>query len=72
MSYVVLYFVIGAIIAVWTGINQLGRENIDLEATAREGRTVLFIAYVMIALMWPLSIVISFYTIISQLLLREN
>lgn len=67
MKFLLLYFLIGAVTAVWTALNQA-----RLERRERSEDKVPFAAmlgaYLMIALAWPLSIVVFVYGLVSHLL----
>ena len=67
MKYVALYFLIGAVTAVWTAINQARIERSD-QSQERTPLGAMLGAYLMIALAWPLSVVVFLYGLISQLL----
>ena len=67
MKYILLYFLIGAVTAVWTAINQTRIERRDLPEN-RVPVAAMLGAYLMIALAWPLSIVVFVYGLVSQLL----
>lgn len=63
MYYVALYFLAGAIVAVWTAINQTRLEP-ESDEPKRPGPST-FGAYALIALAWPLSIVLFVYTLFT-------
>ena len=67
MRYVLLYFLIGAVTAVWTALNQARFESENPEAP-RASFSALFGAYLMIGLAWPLSVVLFVYGLVSHLL----
>ncbi len=66
MNYLLLYFLVGAIVAVFTVINNQNRETPTPDG--RELRpTTRLAAIVFIALAWPLSVVVFVYAILSSL-----
>jgi hypothetical protein len=66
MYYVALYFLIGAIVAVWTAINQSRIERED-EGSEKLGRLGMISAYALIALAWPISVVAFVYSLFAGL-----
>lgn len=67
MNYLLLYFLVGAIVAVWTAINNLGEPIIG--ADDRESRRSSFVAAcVLVGLTWPLAVGIFVYSILAALL----
>jgi len=70
MYYVALYFLAGAIVAVWTAITHTRMEPAEGEPK-RSGWNMLG-AYVLIALAWPLSIVLFVYTLFTGLAAGEG
>ena len=71
MNWVLLYFLAGLIVAVWTAINQLRLEKTKADED-HPRRSELISAYVMIALAWPLSLAVFAYAIVSQLTSGET
>ena len=71
MNYILLYFLAGAIVAVWTVINNLGAE---FEGTPdRRLRPHALIAVcIVIALAWPISVIVFLYAIFTSLLRRPG
>ena len=71
MNYVLLYFLAGAIVAVWTLIN-----NLDTEPEGKPGRRLrsldLIAACIMIALAWPISVIVFLYAIFTSLVRRPG
>ena len=71
MNYILLYFLAGAIVAVWTAIN-----NFDIEPEGNSGRrlgpSALIAVCVMIALAWPISVIAFLYAIFTSLLRRPG
>ena len=70
MMWIALYFLIGAIVAVWTAINE---QRMRPAGAGEElpGGGELLAAYVLIALAWPLSLAVFAYAVLSQLLSGE-
>jgi len=66
MKYVLLYFLIGAVTAVWTAINQTRIER-QTDPEKRAPAAAMLGAYLMIALAWPLSVVVFVYGLVSYL-----
>jgi hypothetical protein len=71
MNYILLYFLAGAIVAVWTLIN-----NLDTELEGNPGRRfrppVLIAVCLVIALAWPISVIVFLYAIFTSLLRRPG
>ena len=71
MNYILLYFLAGAIVAVWTLIN-----NLDTELEGNPGRRfrppVLIAVCPVIALAWPISVIVFLYAIFTSLLRRPG
>ena len=71
MNYVLLYFLAGAIVAVWTLIN-----NLDTELEGNPGRRLrpaaLIAVCLVIALAWPISVIVFLYAIFTSLLRRPG
>ena len=64
MSYVLLYFLVGAIVAVWMAILQARREALGGGEEAKGSELVG--AYIMIGLAWPLALGAFTYSLIAQ------
>lgn len=71
MKVIVLYFLIGAIVAVWTAINQNQLER-EFPPEESENKPSYMAAYVLIALAWPLSVAVSVYSFVSNLLADDT
>lgn len=71
MHYLILYLLVGAIVGVWTAIN-----NINMDPARPDGRKLrtssLLLACLFVALAWPVSIVIFIYSIVTGLTGRQN
>ena len=71
MNYLILYLLVGAIVGVWTAIN-----NINMESIRPDGRKLktssLLLACLLVSLAWPVSIVIFVYSIVTGLAGRQN
>ena len=70
MYYVALYFLVGAIVAVWTAINH-SRMQPEADEQKRSAWGMLG-AYALIALAWPLSVVLFVYTLFTGLVAGEG
>jgi hypothetical protein len=70
MYYIALYFLVGAIVAVWTAISQ-SRIEPDPDEPKRPGFATIG-AYALIALAWPISIVAFVYTLFAGLVAGEG
>ena len=70
MKFLLLYFLFGAIIAIWTSINQNKIEQVSKIHKKNTGIPYLF-AYTLIAMAWPVSVVISIYTLIETIFASE-
>jgi hypothetical protein len=70
MYYVALYFLVGAIVAVWTAINQ-SRIEPEVDEPKRPVWSMIG-AYALIALAWPLSVVFFVYTLFTGLVAGEG
>jgi len=70
MYYLALYFLAGAIVAVWTAINQSRVEQDPTEPRPRGFEMIG--AYALIALAWPVSIVAFVYTLFAGLVAGEG
>jgi hypothetical protein len=66
MYYIALYFLIGAIVAVWTAINQSRLDRGGAEGDKRPLFDMLG-AYLLIALAWPVSVIAFFYTLFAEM-----
>lgn len=71
MYYIALYLLIGAIVAVWTAINQSRLEGEDEGERQRLGPGMIG-AYALIALAWPVSIVAVVYTLFAGLVAGQG
>lgn len=71
MYYIALYFLIGAIVAVWTAINQ-SRLDSEVEGEKQRLGPGMIGAYALIALAWPVSIVAFVYTVFAGLVAGEG
>jgi hypothetical protein len=72
MRYFVLYLLIGAIVAVWSAINNKGDASIEPALPPRARITSMLAAYALIAAAWPLSIALFVYALVVGLLTRER
>lgn len=70
MYYVALYFLVGAIVAVWAAINQ-SRIEPDADEPKRP-RFEMLGAYALIALAWPVSVVFFVYSLFTGLVAGEG
>lgn len=68
MKPILIYFLIGAIVAVWTAINQMYMETEEGE----ESPGTILPAYILIALAWPVSVIVSIYSLVQNLLADET
>lgn len=70
MKALLLYFLVGAIVAVWTAINQI---QIQAEEPDEEGTVgSYFAAYILIALAWPVSVIVSVYSLVSSIFVKDS
>ena len=70
MKALLLYFLIGAIVSVWTAINQQQAEPDDDEDEGSRGSYA--VAYILIAIAWPVSVVVSLYSLLSSLFVKDS
>ena len=70
MTYLGLYFLFGAIIAVWTAINHIKLEKQHNKNSKSNG--LMLWAYILIAVVWPLSVLVSVYAIVSHVIQAED
>ena len=71
MNYILLYFLAGAIVAVWTAITNLGAEFEGIPGRRLRPRALIAVC-VMIALAWPISVIAFLYAIFTSLLRRPG
>jgi len=70
MKALLLYFLIGAIVSVWTAINQ---QQVELEEEEEDGVGGSYaVAYILIAIAWPVSVVVSLYSLLSSLFVKDS
>jgi hypothetical protein len=70
MKALLLYFLIGAIVSVWTAINQ---QQVELEEEEEDGAGGSYaVAYILIAIAWPVSVVVSLYSLLSSLFVKDS
>ena len=70
MKTLLLYFLIGAIVSVWTAINQV---QVEAEEPDEEGTAGSYAAaYVLIALAWPVSVIVSVYSLLSSIFVKDS
>ncbi|MBN2716907.1 MAG: hypothetical protein JXX14_13730 [Deltaproteobacteria bacterium] len=70
MKTLLLYFLIGAIVSVWTAINQV---QVEGEEPEEEGPTGSYAAaYILIALAWPVSVIVSVYSLLSSIFVKDS
>ena len=72
MKYLALYFLIGAMVAVWTAINARRTGAVDPGLAPRERLVSMLAAYALIALVWPLSIGVFLYALAAGRSGREG
>ncbi len=73
MTYLTIYLLIGLIVAVWTAINQVASGDDWPEADTRGASSPqLPIAYVLVALAWPLSLAVMIYAVAKGLMRELN
>lgn len=70
MKFLLLYFLAGAIVAVWTAINQLQIDSVSGQSQKNNNFAYLT-AYILIAMAWPVSVAVSIYSIVQTIFLRE-
>ncbi len=70
MKLLLLYFLLGAIVAVWSAINQTQLESKN-NTTNNAPSVSYFFAYVLIAMAWPVSVIVSIYSLLQGLLAKE-
>ena len=72
MNYLALYFLIGAIVAIWTALNNLRLTQSREDGGSPIRGTSLVAACLLIALAWPLSLLVFFYALINYALGRQG
>jgi len=72
VKYLALYLLFGAIVAVWSAINYKGDIAPDPELSPRARTTSMLAAYVLVALIWPISIALFVYSLVVGLLARRS
>jgi hypothetical protein len=72
MKYLLLYLLVGAIVAVWSALNNVGRSVEEPELPPRIRAVSVLSAYALVALLWPLSLALSIYAIVVGLSNREG
>ena len=70
MKAMLLYFLIGAIVSVWTAINQQQTEEEEQDEDTSTGSYA--VAYVLIALAWPISVIVSIYSLLSSIFVKDS
>ena len=70
MKALLLYFLIGAIVSVWTAINQIQIEAEDPDEDGTPGSYAA--AYILIALAWPVSVIVSIYSLLSSIFVKDS
>ena len=73
MKIIIIYFLIGAIVSIWTAINQMEYQAEQNSASQLDSveRASYLAAYILIALAWPVSVIVSVYSLI-QILFADN
>jgi ABC-type Fe3+-siderophore transport system permease subunit len=71
MKYLALYILVGAIFAVWTAINA---QRLDRDEAADPGANLvsMLAAYVLVALVWPVSVALFVYALVAGVSNREG
>jgi hypothetical protein len=72
MKYLVLYFLIGAIVAVWTAINARRAEADETPDEPRANLASMLPAYALVALAWPLSLLLFVLALVAGLSNRPD
>ena len=72
MKYLTLYFLIGAIVAVWTAINAQRTIAHQDPAEPRANLVSMLPAYALVALAWPLSLALFVLALVAGLSDRPN
>ena len=67
MNYLLLYFLVGAIVAVWTAINNLSEPGAELNEPRRSSSSFVA-ACALVGLAWPVAVGIFVYSILTALL----
>ena len=70
MKTLLLYFLIGAIVSVWTAINQIQAETEEPDDDGTTGSYAA--AYILIALAWPVSVIVSLYSLLSSFFVKDS
>ncbi|MBN2529022.1 MAG: hypothetical protein JXR76_21715 [Deltaproteobacteria bacterium] len=70
MKAMLLYFLIGAIVSIWTAINQQQVEEEDADEDPPSGSYA--VAYILIALAWPVSVIVSIYSLLSSIFVKDS
>ena len=65
MKILVLYFLAGAMVAVWTAINQNSFESSDRSPRTEITGVSYLPAYIFIGLAWPVSLFVSIYSVVQ-------
>ena len=71
MKFLTIYFLIGAMVAVWSAINAQRAAIPDPEAP-RANLVSMLPAYAIVALLWPLSLAVSILSLVAGLSGRSN
>jgi len=71
MKSMLIYFLLGAIVAVWTAIN---RERIPVEddPSQEQKGVALLPAYIIIAIAWPVSVIVSVYSFVMSMFADDS
>jgi len=72
MRYLALYFLVGAIVAVWTAINAQRSAAGQPPDEPRPNLASMLPAYALIALVWPLSLVLFVLALVAGLSNRRR
>ena len=72
MKGLLLYLLIGAILAVWSAINNRNRPVEDPELPPRVRAVSVLSAYAIVALLWPLSVAVSLWALLNGPSNREG
>ena len=72
MKYLILYVLIGAIVAVWTALNNKGAPVDAPELPPRVRFISMLAAYALVAIAWPLSLGLFAYALVIGLTRREG
>jgi hypothetical protein len=72
MRYLALYFLVGAIVAVWTAINAQRVASEEPPDGLRANLASMLPAYALIALAWPLSLALFVLALVAGLSDRQG